>query len=439
MEESGLGSDFLPSVHQYIFYYLFFDVSLRVFFQEVSEVKFRQLCLLPIKKSSIINHILKSTVISLFNILPLFFLIPFVIRTLIPAHGILAGICWLLSVIALILFNNFLTLQIKHWVANKPLLYIVPAAIAGIVFFIDNQGWIPLSLPFDLALQSVLHYLLPAAAFIALMVGMYRIDFRRMRGQAYITGDFKKKGNILEKLNFSKLGEKGFFGMVSELNLQLIFRNKRIRTQVITSAVFLLAGIPIFLSDQYGPGFRFYFVLAMTGMIGISFAQFIWSYQASYFEMLWTLPFDMKKYINAQYNFLIIACASTSVIALLYYFIDPILFYMVFAGFLFNIGVNVPFLLAASCYNKKKIEVSTSGTFNMQGVGGMQLIFNFVVLLGPLFIFLPFSLFGFEHIGLMVVGGIGILGLLIKPLSVKGIVSLAQEKKYSQTEGYRSN
>ena len=106
---------------------------------------------------------------------------------------------------------------------------------------------------------------------------------------------------------------------------------------------------------------------------------------------------------------------------------------------LFNIGVNIPILLSAAAYNKKKLQTNTSGTFNMQGISGTQFLFIFIVLLLPIFIYIPFSSLGFKDLGLVVVGGLGLLGLAARPLIVRGIASLYREKKYSLTEGYRSN
>ena len=426
-------------LHKYLFYYLIFELVMRIIFQEVSEVKYRQLCLMPIRKGSIIHHILRGTTLSIFNLLPLFFIIPVTINTLIPEYGVTAGICWAISVIALLLFNNFVALQIKHWIASNPLLYIVPAGLAGLIYVVDSQGWLPISKPFDLSLMAVLDYLFPALIFIAITWLAYRITHNRMLSQAYISSDFKPKAGFLEQLTFSGLGERGFFGMVIQLNLQLIFRNKRIRTQVVMGLFFLLFGGFIFTSDTWGVGFHFYFLLAITGMIALNLAQFIWSYQAGYIELLWTIPVSAKKYINAQYNFLILACVFTTVPSMLYYFIDPDLPKMALAAFIFNIGVNIPVLLIASTYNRKKTEISTSGTFNMQGMGGMQMMFQFLVLVGPLLIFYPFVLWGYKDLGLLIVSGIGIIGILLKPLVIKGIASLLQEKKYSLTEGYRTN
>ncbi len=438
-EETSEGVDTIFILHRYVFYYLLFELIMRVIFQEVSEVQFRQLSLLPINKSKIVHYILGGTGLSIFNLLPLVFIIPAAFSTIQPVYGWLAALLWLLSMVCLLLFNNYLALQIKHWVSSNPIYYLGLVGVVAGVFLVDYFEFLPLSVGFNELLKTVVQYYATVLLFAALSIGMYMLVFKRMLGQAYISGELKKSDSFFEKLNFDAIGDRGFFGLVAQLNLRLIFRNKRIRTQVIFGGLFLLYGLYLYSGDRYGPTFLLFWGLYMTGIIVLSFAQYIWSYQGDYFELVNTLPMPIKDYIRAQYNFLIVASVVTTVPSMLYYFMNPDIPKINLAAFFFNIGVNIPILLGAAVYNKKKLQTNTAGTFNMQGISGTQFLFIFVVLLLPIFIYLPFSFTGFQNTGLLVVGGLGLLGLLCRPLLIKGIAALFNEKKYGLTEGFRSN
>ncbi len=439
IDESDLADRPLFALHKFVFYYLLLDIVLRVIFQEVSEVKFRQLALLPIRKRKIVQYILGGSVFSLFNILPLVFLLPVALSTMKPEYGLLPSIIWLVGMFAVLLFNNFLALQIKHFISGNPLFYVVSAGLAGLIYFLDSLGIIPFSTWFFNAFIVLTTYLWPLIIVLALTIGIYYLVEKRMLNQAYVSGSLKSSASLFEKLNFSGLSTYGFFGTVAQLNMQLMFRNKRIRTQVIFGLLFLLYGLFLYSGDRYGPTFLLFWGLYMTGIIVLSFAQYIWSYQGSYFELLNTLPMSTKQYLNAQYTFLIVACLVTTIPSMLYYFMNPDIPKINTAAFFFNVGVNIPFLLMAATYNKRKLETNTAGTFNMQGVNGAQFMFIFIVLLAPVFIYLPFSVLGYKDLGLLIVGGIGLLGLLFKPLTIRGITALFNEKKYALTEGYRSN
>jgi hypothetical protein len=439
IDEMDADTDPMLVLHQYLLYYLLFELVMRVIFQEVSEVKYRQLALLPVKRTSIIHFILRGTAVSFFNILPLFFIIPFGIRTMAPDFGWLGTISWMFATIGLLLFNNYFALQIKHWVTKNTMLYIVPALVAGGIYLVDSQGLLPISEYFHSLMMAVLKYSAPALLIWALTAFMYTLVHRRMLSQAYVSGDLKTSKPFLESLNFDRLGDKGFFGVVAQLNLKLMFRNKRVRTQVIMGSLFLLYGLIIYNQDSTGRTMYLFWGLYMTGIIALSFAQYLWSYQGAYVELLWTLPIPLKKYLNAQYNFLIVACIATTLPSMLYYFLVPSVPMINGAAFLFNIGINIPFLMMASAYSKKKIDIASAGTFNMQGINGAQFLFVFIVLLAPLFIFAPFAIFKQHRLGYLILGILGIIGLLLKPLLIQSIAKLIQEKKYGLTEGFRSS
>lgn len=439
IDNSEIAGDPLFLLHQYLFYYLLFELVMRVIFQEVSEVNYRQLALLPIKRSAIIHFILRGSAISFFNILPLFFIFPFAYKYLAPTYTILGVFAWVLAVICLLLFNNYVALQIKHWVTKNPMFYIFPIIFSSGLYLIDSQGWIPISTGFDKLMTFTLTTYFPVLIHLIVALSMYMIVHRRMHRQAYISGDLITSKPFLERLNFNGLDDRGFFGTVAQMNLQLMFRNKRIRTQIIMGAVFLLYGLVIYNQDRNGPTMLLFWGLYMTGIVALSFAQYIWSYQGSYVELLWTLPIPLKQYLKAQYDFLILACVVTTIPSLLYYFINPDVLMINITAFIFNIGINIPFLLFASAYSKKKIDIGSSGTFNMQGINGAQFLFIFIVLLAPLFIYAPFSIYNKKELGWIILSAIGVIGLLLRPIVIKGLVDLIQEKKYGLTEGFRAN
>ena len=251
-EESGLEGNPILILHKYFFYYLLIELIMRVIFQEVSEVSFRQMAVLPVKKAKVIRYILSGTVVSIFNLLPLLFLVPVAISTLYPAYGMTGTISWVLAAFCLLLFNNFLALQLKHVVSGNPLFYVAIVGVIGILYLVDTMGYMPLSTWFHEAMTTVLQLGLPALIFAGLAYAMYHVVFHRMKGQAYVSNAAEGSASVLEKLDFSGIGESGFSGIVTELNLQLMFRNKRIRTQIIFGALFLLYGLFLYSGDRYG-------------------------------------------------------------------------------------------------------------------------------------------------------------------------------------------
>lgn len=425
--------------NKYALYYLIFDLTARVMFQEVTDVKYRQLALLPIRKSSIVNYVLRTTMFSAFNLMPLLILIPVFVRTAIPAYGIGVAVLWLLALMLFLQFNNFLSLQLKRIVSKSPFYYAIIAALGAAIFFLDSQGYIPLS-DYFASFMDLSRYAVPLAVALALVAGAYAAIFRWMRADAYISSGKKNKAGVLERLDVSGVGGESFFGNILQLNIQLVFRNKRLRMQFLMGLMILVFGGFLLSMEAYSaPPWKIFWGFYLTGVLPLSLAQYMWSFQAGYFELLHTMPFSLKKYINAQYTVYWLAAALTALPAMLYYFLDPALPKYFIACFLYVLGLLVPFLMLASCYNRRKMEINTSGSFNMQGISGQQFIFIFGVLLAPIFIFLPFYVWKNIDMGLMVLGVVGVLGIVCRPLFVNLITSTSKEKKYSLTEGFRSN
>lgn len=425
--------------NKYVLLYLIGDLIIRVMFQEVTDVKFRQLSLLPISKSGIVNYVLRTTMFSAFNLMPLLILIPVLIRTAIPAYGLGVGLVWLLAILAFLQFNNFLSLRLKQFVAKSPINYFAIAGIGSAIIFLDNQGYLPLSDYFSQFMESVV-YAIPLLVAISLAFGAYMLIFKQMRGQAYVTSGSTEKLALLERVDVSNIGGESFFGNVLQLNIQHVFRNKRLRTQFMMGLLMLCFGGFLLSMEAYSaPPWKIFWGFYLTGILPMTMAQYMWSYQASYYELLQTMPFSMKKYINAQYSVYWIASAITALPAMLYYFLDPALPKYFAACFLYVLGLLIPFLMLASCYNRRKMDISTSGSFNMQGVSGQQFVFIFGVLLAPIFIFLPFYVWQKIDMGLIVLGALGLVGILCRPLFLNLIVSTSKEKKYLLTEGFRSN
>ncbi|HAQ66108.1 MAG TPA: hypothetical protein DCR43_09700 [Bacteroidales bacterium] len=109
------------------------------------------------------------------------------------------------------------------------------------------------------------------------------------------------------------------------------------------------------------------------------------------------------------------------------------------AAFLFNAGFNIYVYMYFAAYNSKRIDLSRSGMMNYQGVGAKQFLVALPVMVLPILIYLPFGFFFGEDVGLLVVGGIGLLGLLLRNLILKQIVMFFVTRKYQLASGFRQN
>ena len=77
LKEKIPDKDPFTTVNQFLFYWFLADLLMRFFFQKLPVMSVKPLLVLPVKKSKIVHYVLSKSIISFFNFLPLFTVIPF--------------------------------------------------------------------------------------------------------------------------------------------------------------------------------------------------------------------------------------------------------------------------------------------------------------------------------------------------------------------------
>jgi hypothetical protein len=175
----------------------------------------------------------------------------------------------------------------------------------------------------------------------------------------------------------------------------------------------------------------------ISGGFMMTYGNYLISWESSYFDALLTKSFDFQKYFQAKYSLLATVTIFSYFITIPYLFFDIKLLYINTACFLFNLGININFVLFFAMNNKKFLDLSKSATFNYQGVGVSNFIVVLPMMLMPILIYLPFSFMDLPQIGWIVIAVIGLLGIAFyKPIH-SIILRRFYIKKYEMAEGFR--
>ncbi len=105
-------TDPLLTICNYIVLWFLFDLLLRFFMQKLPVLNIKTFMVLPFKKETIVHYLLLKSGFSAFNLLPLFFFIPFSIVLLFKGYAGFNVFAWLLSMLLMVLLNNFVILSI---------------------------------------------------------------------------------------------------------------------------------------------------------------------------------------------------------------------------------------------------------------------------------------------------------------------------------------
>ena len=106
-------SDPLQIVNSFLLYAILADLIFRYLMQKLPVMKIKPMLNIPIKKSSLVNYVLGKSAFSAFNILALFFYIPFAIVLIIEGYHTTGVLGWLFTMILMIQSVNFLNFLIN--------------------------------------------------------------------------------------------------------------------------------------------------------------------------------------------------------------------------------------------------------------------------------------------------------------------------------------
>lgn len=429
-----------PIFGSFFLYYLLLDLSIRFFLQELSILSIQHYLILPIKKSKIIHFLLQGSVFNFFNILPLLFLLPFCIKTVVVEYSPLGAVFWFLSFYILCLANHYLAIYIKRVLAVNQKVFLAFAGLVVLVILGDAFEIFSLR-----ALSRVLfsgfpvHFYLIAIP-VLLSIGLYFLNFKFLIHHTQLDlWHSKKENSNINTERFSFLESKGAVGHMLANELKLITRNKRTKSILLTNIAILFFGIYLYQNtSDFGSSISYLIGgVFMSGMFLINYGQFLMGWEGAYFDGILTRSYSISDFFKAKFLLLTVSCVIS------YILISPYVYYgwevliAHTAAFLFNLGFNSFFILFAATYNKKKIDLSKGSAFNYQGSSSVQYLIAIPTMVLPLILFFCFNVLFGKEAGYIAVGGFGLLSLAFAKIWFREIVENFKEKKYINASGFR--
>lgn len=430
-----------PIFMGFLLYYFLADICMRFFLQDLSVLSIQHYLVLPIKKTKIIHFLLRGSVFNFFNLLPLFVIVPFTLKVVAPEYGAVYSVFWLVSLLFLVIANHFLAIYMKRILAVKQSVFIGLAVLIGLAFTGDFLGWFSLQNVSSIILSPLAENPILALVPLMLATGAYFLNFNFLKTHTQLDlWQNKKGGDKINTKRFSFIESKGILGGMLANELKLITRNKRTKTILFVTILFMGYGL-IFYSDDSYAGLDTMFLaigILMTGIFMINYGQFIIGWEGAYFDGILTRSNSIDDFFKAKFLLLTVSCVITYVLTIPYVYFGLDALYANTAGFIFNLGFNSFFLLFASTYNKKKIDLSKGNAFNYQGTSAVQFLITLPLIGLPILIFLSFDVFFDKYVGFIAVASFGLLSLACSKLWFKIITDNFKEKKYINAEGFRA-
>jgi len=95
----------------------------------------------------------------------------------------------------------------------------------------------------------------------------------------------------------------------------------------------------------------------ITGIFMINFGQFIPAWDAGYYPLIMTQNIPLKKYLTAKAGLITFSVVVLAILSTPYLYYGWKIFLINMICAVYNIGVNIPVLLYAGSFNRKKIDL----------------------------------------------------------------------------------
>jgi hypothetical protein len=231
------------------------------------------------------------------------------------------------------------------------------------------------------------------------------------------------------------------FGSVApflQLDLKLLWRNKRPRSSVFIIVMGLFYGLIFYTNPVYKDmtPFLVFVAIFITGVFLISFGQFIPAWDSAYYKMLMSQNIQYKDYLKAKFSLMQWSAIILFVLSIPYVYFGWEILLLHFAAMMYNVGVNTYVLLFAGSFNRKKIDLSQRAAFNYQGTGAVQWLVGFPILVVPiLFFYIPYKLINFEA-GVATLIILGLIGIVLHQKLMQYITGMYLKSKHKMIAAF---
>lgn len=425
-------------LNTYLFFYILADILMRFFLQKLPVMSVKPLLTLPVNRNKVVHYVLRKSAFSFFNFLPLFAFVPFSIMLIINGYPIVSVLFWFLAIIVVTLIINFLNFIIESFSSERELSFLPIILFAGSLFTLNHFNIISFSELIANGFTSIYNTPFLLIIPILLLIGLYGVNFKILKTKLYLDSSLKTNVAIVNASSMEWTKRFGDIAPFMQLDLKLIWRNKRPRSTIFLLIFGLLYGLFFYPNPQFADSAMvFGFVgIFVTGLFLINFGQFIPAWDSGYYKMLMSQNIKYEQYLKSKYTLMILSVVIMFVLSIPYVYFGWKILAAHFAAAIYNIGVNSYVIMYGGSFNRKKIDLNQRAAFNYQGTGAVQWIIGIPLMILPAAIFGLTTFFISFEIGLLALILCGVTGILLHQKLIKFITQKYLDSKYKMIDAF---
>ena len=430
--------DPIVTVNKFMIYYVLMDLIIRLLLQKIPVMNIRPLLIFPIKKATIVHFSLGKTALSFFNLVHGFFLIPFSIVLMVEGYDVVSVLLWFTAVFSLLYSNNFINILLS----NKDNLFAIFLGIAAVLAGLHYYGLFNITnytAPFfDAIFNTYWVFAIPIVA----LIGLYYVTFQYFKNNLYLDAGLSNKHDVAKTEELTWLNQFGTIGTFLKNDIKLIKRNKRSKTTVGLSVMFLFYGFLFFTNgiEAYNnPVMHIFAGIFVSGGFLITFGQFVPSWDSAYYQLMMTQNVPYKGYLSSKWWLMVIATIITTTIASFYLYFGWQVYLTIVVGAIYNIGVNSHLVLLGGAYTKTPIDLSSGkGAFGDKKAFNVKtMLISIPQLALPVLLYWLGSTMANANVGLAIVASAGVIGFALKDKVFSLIEKIYKSEKYATIAAYK--
>jgi len=429
-------SDAMYIISGFFIFYWLYDLLFRFALTSSPVINIKPLLFLNIKQRYLIQYALFKAYFKFINVLHLFYFIPLAIILVVEGYSAASVGIWTASMLLILSCNSFVSIFID----KIRIVFYVFVGLTSLVVFAHFNGWVnvlPFTAPLSLFFFQVKFSIL--VAFL-LLFGLVAVTYRYYSTQLYLDKALKKDEQHVRSLNFKYLTSLGAVGTFIKNDLYLIIRNKRPRTTILMSLLFIFYPFILIDFDKEINMMAIFAAIFASGGFMISFGQYVPSWDSAHYPLFMTQNVSYREYLLSKWYIMCFACVITLILCSFYLFLSPVFFCAIIAATIFNIGFNSNVVLYMGTFMHQSIDLtSNSGAFgNTKSFNVNTLFFSLIILLVPLVIQIIFQLLFSVYVGLVAVAAVGCIGFLFREKIFAQIVKKYTTNKYQTLKDFKN-
>lgn len=427
----------------------------RLFLESFPAQRFRPYLHLPVPRRGLVHWLLIRSLVSVYNLVPLFLLIPFTVEVLGRIEPTAASAAWFVYSWLLLAASGLLAMALKYGPLGEG--GRLPVVILSLVLLLllTLIGWLPLvGLSGTLFNFPLGHPWIAVLAAAGLMALTYRLAFHGLWTQLQVdeSTSFWSGGQVGRELPGDWIPRFPFKpDRWMSLEIRMMLRNRRPRSALWTAFLVPALGLLIYPSHQGLPAegsalgmdaerldrlFLIYLGTVLSGAPMVTYGQFILGWESGYLEGLHSRPVNWSAYLRTRHWVLMLLALGGYLICLPFSWFGWHVFWVNSSLLLFHSGVSSALLLMLATFSRKRLDLG-EGMWSSQGRGTARTVTSLIVLAAPAAAAIPALWLAGSQAALLWLGALGLIGVATAGIWLGGVKTLFLRQRHRILEGFR--